>query len=573
VDSHDPLPRQRDPEPPWTRHRLGAVLVSAGVVGEDDLEDALAAQLAATGPRRRLGRVLVDLGLAAEREIAQALADQLRLEVLDLAAVPVSPEHVRLLPRAVAWRLGMVVVSREGRRVTVAASDPTDVVALDDVRLHTGATELTVRVATDTQVRDVLRRVWSLAEESADLATHFEDDADSEDEPVVVADDAPTVRLVTSLLAEAVRTGASDVHVEPHRDAVRVRYRVDGVLRDVMTLPRSAAAQVTSRIKIVSGLDIAERRLPQDGRSRVTVDGRAVEARVSTMPTVHGEKVVIRLLGRVERVPGLNEIGLEPAQLAVLRAAVTAPQGLVLITGPTGAGKTSTLYSALTEIDTNERNVVTLEDPVEVQVPGITQSQVNERAGLTFGRGLRALLRQDPDIVLVGEIRDTETAELATRAALTGHLVLSTLHTTSALAAIIRLVDMGIQPFLVASSLTAVVAQRLVRRPCPDCTAPDEPDPDLVELLDADRDALAAAVPVRGAGCVQCAASGYRGRSGVFEVVEVTAGLRGAIGSGAGEPGLAAAAGPYRTLREVTLARVLAGETTLEEAARVLPRS
>ena len=560
-------------EPGGPRDRLGSVLVSAGILTETELDEALEAQRSVIGSRRRLGHVLVDLGLATERQIAQALGDQLGLVVVDLNTVPVAPEHVRLLPRGVAQRLGILILSRDGGRVTVATSDPTDVVALDDVRLHTAAGELTVRVATDSQVRDHLARVWSLSEDSTDVTTFFEEIVapEAEDAPVLAAD-APTVRLVTSLLADAVRAGASDIHVEPQRNQLRIRYRVDGVLRDVMTLPRSAMAQVTSRIKIVSGLDIAERRLPQDGRTRFTVEGGHVDARVSTMPAIHGEKVVVRLLTRHEQVPALDELGMSPDQLAVVRAAITAPQGLVLITGPTGAGKTSTLYSALAEVDATERNVVTLEDPVEVQFPGITQTQVNERTGLTFGRGLRALLRQDPDIVLVGEVRDHETAELAVRAALTGHLVLTTLHTTSALAAMTRLVDMGVEPFLVATSLSAVVAQRLVRTPCPGCRVADVPEEALLAALGVPPGQLEGSTPVRGVGCPQCGQTGYRGRVGVFQVVGVDHDLRRALGRNASEHELAEVAGDLPSLRDAAVRRALRGETTFAEAARVAPR-
>ena len=432
------------------RPRLGDVLVDAGVVTDHDLTAALDAQRSVIGARRRIGHVLVDLGLATERQIAVAVAEQLNLRLVDLTTVAVSPETVRLLPRSVALRLGMVVLSRTDNQLTLAVIDPTDVVALDDVRLHTGATELVVTVATESQVREHLTRVWSLSEDSSDLSTFFEetDPAHHDDEPHAAADNAPTVRLVALVLADAVRAGASDIHVEPQRDGLRIRYRVDGVLREVMHVPRSAYASVVSRLKIVSGLDISERRLPQDGRTRIAVDGVKVDARVSTMPSVHGEKVVIRLLTRAEQLQPLDDVGLDADQLATLRSALFVPQGLVLITGPTGSGKTSTLYSALLEIHKPGINIVTLEDPVEVQIPGLTQVQVHERSGLTFSRGLRAVLRQDPDVVLVGEVRDQETAELAVRASITGHLVLTTLHTTSAIGSITRLVDMGLEPYL-----------------------------------------------------------------------------------------------------------------------------
>ena len=556
------------------RLRLGDVLTAAGVLTPEELEEALAAQRSIIGSRRRLGHVLVDLGMATERQIADALAGQLRLEVADLSRVAIAPEVVRMLPRGVAQRLGVVVLERTPERMTVAVTDPTDVVALDDLRLHTGATELTLLVATETQVREHLNRVWSLSEDSGDVTTYFDDidAAPADHDDGSGADDAPTVRLVSMVLADAVRAQASDIHLEPQRETLRVRYRVDGVLRDVMSVPRSAMASVVSRLKIVSGLDIAERRLPQDGRTRILVDGQHVDARVATLPSIHGEKVVVRLLARADQVPPLDGLGLEPDQLAVLRHALASPQGLVLITGPTGAGKTSTLYSVLADIHSPERNIVALEDPVEVQMAGITQVQVHERSGLTFSRGLRAVLRQDPDVVLLGEIRDSETAELAVRASLTGHLVLTTLHTNSAVAAMTRLVDMGVEPFMVASSLSAVVAQRLVRRPCQGCLVPDDPDPALLESLGLDRAVVAASDPVRGEGCAECGQSGYRGRTGIYEVLLVDQHLRRVLGRDPTERAIVGAATGMRTLRDAATAKALAGETTFEEVARVSPR-
>ena len=572
------LPDQgpEDHEAAWPgvgRRRLGDVLVDAGVITETELGTALDAQRSVVGSRRRLGHVLVDLGLASERQIASALGDQLMLEVVDLNRVTISPDTVRLLPRGVGQRLGMLILAQQGNRLTLAVSDPTDVVALDDVRLHTGATELVVLVAPDSQIRDHLTRAWSLAEDSSDVTTFFEPDT----RPRVEAErraarvDAPTVRLVDTLLADAVQAGASDIHVEPQRDSLRIRYRVDGVLREVMTVPRSALASVVSRLKIVSGLDIAERRLPQDGRTRIAVDGDLVDARVSSLPSVHGEKVVIRLLASAERLQPLADVGLDADQLAALRKVLLSPQGLVLITGPTGSGKTSTLYSALQEIHTPDRNIVTLEDPVEVHVPGLTQVQVHERSGLTFSRGLRAVLRQDPDVVLVGEVRDSETAELAMRASLTGHLVLTTLHTNNAVGSVTRLVDMGLEPFMVGSALSAVVAQRLVRLVCPACAVDDRPDEALLASLGVDTGMLEDATPRRGTGCAECGHSGYRGRTGVFEMLVVDPDLRRVLVREPTERAITAATSGMPSLFHSAVAKALAGETTFDEVLRVSP--
>ncbi len=322
--------------------------------------------------------------------------------------------------------------------------------------------------STDTQIQSELRRVWAILDQDAELS-NVSDEPEAVDEHDLesAADQGPTVRLATSIVSEAVRSRASDIHVEPQVDGLRIRYRIDGLLRDIMRVPRNSSAALVSRLKIVSGLDIAERRLPQDGRTRLTVDGTGVDARVSTLPSVHGEKVVIRLLASGDHVPAVTQLGLDEQQLEALLAGTANPQGLVLITGPTGSGKTHTLYSVLSHMATPDKNVVTLEDPVEIQLPGITQVQTNERAGLSFSKGLRSILRQDPDVVLVGEVRDSETAELALQASMTGHLVLTTLHTNDAVAALTRLVDMGIQPFL--DCVVAEPRRRATARPASVC--------------------------------------------------------------------------------------------------------
>ena len=563
---------------PRERRRIGEVLRAQKLLTGEQLDHLLQAQQAtAPGqPRKRLGALVVEGGLATEREVAEALAEALALPLVDLGRTVAQPEAVRLLPRAVAERTGVLVVSteRNGARITVATADPTNVVALDDVKLYTGASELVVLVATDSQVRDHLARSWSLSEDSSDVHTLFEGmdahEAEVEDASSQGVEAAPIVRLVDVVLADAVRARASDVHVEPQAGELRIRYRVDGLLRDVMTVPRNAIAATVSRIKIVSGLDIAERRRPQDGRAKLTVDGMVVEARISTLPTLHGEKVVIRLLPRSDDVPMLGKTGLMPEQLELLTSALVQAQGLILITGPTGSGKTNTLYAAIQQVSTPDRNIVTLEDPVEVQVAGITQVQVHERSGLTFARGLRSILRQDPDIVLVGEVRDQETAELALQASLTGHLVLTTLHTNDAVAAVTRLVDMGVEPFLVASSLSLVVAQRLVRRPCNACAAAYVPSPRTLSLLGLTEADLANATPRRGKGCSECGSTGYRGRTGVFEILPVTAQMRQVLLTTPTEAAIGAAARAHGmlTLRASALAAAHRGETTFEEVLR-----
>ncbi len=455
----------------------------------------------------------------------------------------------------------------------MATTDPTNVVAIDDVRLHTGATDVILRVATPTQLREGLGRAWSLTSDSSALVPAApEPELESLSEAIRAdVDDAPVVRLVNAVLGDAVRARASDVHIEPQQGDLRVRYRVDGVLRQVMTVPRGMSASIISRIKIMSGLDIAVRRRPQDGRSRIELDGKMLDTRVSTLPTMHGEKVVLRLLARAADIPSLSAVGLTPKQLPVLRGALASPQGLVVICGPTGSGKTSTLYAALNEVSDIGHNIVTLEDPVELQLPGISQVQVHEASGLTFARGLRSILRQDPDIILVGEARDQETAEMALQASLTGHLVLTTLHTNNAVSAITRLVEMGADPHLLASSLTLVAAQRLVRTPCEACATIYVPDPDVLHQLGLVAEDLETAEPRRGTGCGHCGDSGYRGRSGIFEMLPVTEALREVLHETPTEAAVSAAAraAGLRTLRAEAVARARQGQTTFEEALRV----
>ncbi|WP_336924121.1 ATPase, T2SS/T4P/T4SS family [Aquipuribacter sp. SD81] len=572
-DPGEPAPAS----PPYAaagRRRLGDLLVDAGVISAEQLAEALEEQKA-PGPRRRLGQVLVHLGFLEEPDIAVTLAEQLGMDTLDLSTLQLDPAMVRRLPQQQSERSGVVVLDRlaDGRYV-VATADPTNVLALDDARLALGADILTV-IAIDTQIRDQLRRAWGLSANNDGLSEMVQGigatDEVEDDTSSAGVDDAPTVQLVNKIFSEAVQLNASDIHVETQRDSLRVRFRIDGILRDVMTAPRRAAGAVLSRIKIVSGLDIAERRVPQDGRTQIIVGGSRVDTRVSTLPSLHGEKAVIRILTRGDDVPPLDSLGFEPDQLAAFRRALAVPQGLILITGPTGSGKTNTLYAGIHEILDPEKNIVTLEDPVEVQLPGITQVQVNNKAGMTFQAGLRSVLRQDPDIVLVGEVRDQETAELALKAALTGHLVLTTLHTNSAAAALTRLIDMGSDPYLVASSLALAIAQRLVRRPCARCAEPYRPSAETLTLLGLHAGDLHGATPRRGLGCHDCANTGYRGRTAVYEVLTVDADLRRVLVRDPSEESVlaqATAAG-MRTLRGSALAKAMDGRTTFEEVLRV----
>lgn len=558
---------------PRATQKIGEILVDEDLIDWEQLATALREQSSTTVTRRRLGEVVTDMGFTSELDVAKAVAEHLGLHVVDLARITTEAADVRRLPRRIAERYGVLPIgTHPSGGIVIATADPTNVLALDDVRLHTGAKEVFMVVATQSGIKEHLRRAWSLnaSSETVQLASaslSVEVQESDEIEPT----DAPVVRVVNEILADADRMHASDVHIEPQRGTTRIRYRVDGLLREVTQLPRNLGSVVVSRIKIMSGLDIAQRREPQDGRARINVNGHSLDTRVSTLPSLHGEKVVLRLLSRGDSVPPLEKIGFEPDQLAAFQRIMHLPQGLILITGPTGSGKTNTLYAAIAESSTPEKNVVTLEDPIEVQLPGITQVQVEAKAGLTFESGLRSILRQDPDTILVGEVRDAQTAELALKASVTGHLVFTTLHTNSAAGALTRLVDMGVEPFLVASSLSASVAQRLVRRPCPACIEPYLPEEGILHALNLTRAQLLEATPRHGSGCGQCGGSGYSGRTGIFELLEVDSAMRQVLLDNPTEGAVVRQAqrAGMRTLRQQALAKALAGQTTFEEVLRV----
>jgi len=565
-------PVGRPDDEPVGRARLGDVLVQLGLLDRHQVAAAVEARLA-TGGTRRLGRVVRDLGFIDEADLARALAVQHVMPLVDLDPASVDPVVARLVPRSVAERHALVAIARHGSRLSVAVADPVDVVALDDVRALTGITALDISVAQESKIREALRLVWTDRVDTdlvADFLHEVHVEGGPESDDVDPATDAATIRLVDRLLSDAVRAGASDLHVEPQRDGLRVRLRVDGVLRDALTLPRSGSSAIVARLKIIADLDVIERRLPQDGRALVRVDGDRVDLRVSTLPSLHGEKVVVRLLPAASALPTLDRLGLTERQQSLLLEAVSRPQGLILITGPTGSGKTNTLYAALSEGVHDDRNVVTLEDPVEIELRGVTQVHVDEKVGMTFGRGLRAVLRQDPDVILVGEVRDAETAELAVRAALTGHLVLTTLHTLDSASAASRLLDMGVPAYLVASSLSLVLSQRLVRVPCPECRARVEPDPYLLASLwvtDPRGDW------VEAVGCLACGGTGYRGRTAVVETLEVGPELRHALLTDGGEEAVRAVArnSGVRSMRENAIELARRGGTTLDEVIRAVP--
>jgi type IV pilus assembly protein PilB len=569
-----PLSSDSPPPPAGATERLGELLVREGVITLDQLRLALAEQRA---HGQRLGSVLVKLGLVDEVEITKALARQLKLPAVDLSRFEPDPRVLRLIPAEVARRHLVLPLRREGRSLTVAMADPTDLGLLQDIKfitrydVHPVITgEFTLRsliekhydTGEQQQLQDLLRSMEGVSED-VELVE------DQEEETVTQAqiNDAPVVKLINGILTEAVRRGASDIHLEPFEHELRVRYRIDGALQEVMKPPLRLKAALTSRVKILASLNIAERRVPQDGRIKLKLQNRVIDFRVSTLPVLFGEKVVLRILDKGNLTLDLTTFGFEPRALQDLMRAILNPYGMVLVTGPTGSGKTTTLYSALQRLNTPETNIMTVEDPVEYNLPGINQVQVKPEVGLTFASALRAFLRQDPNIIMVGEIRDLETGSIAIKAALTGHLVLSTLHTNDAPSTVTRLVDMGIEPFNVASAVNVVVAQRLVRRICPDCRAPTTYSPDELEVVGAD---VSQVRFMKGRGCDACAGSGYRGRQGLYEVMPLSPELRRMIlrGHSADELRAQAVREGMLTLRMDGLAKVARGITTLEEVLK-----
>ncbi|MEP6592464.1 MAG: ATPase, T2SS/T4P/T4SS family [Acidobacteriota bacterium] len=565
------------------------LLIRAGVIDLAAVAKVAAAPGAAAAT---LEQALADLGLADESAVAIAIASALRLEYFDGEPPPGATEAAKLLPEDFCRSRRAVPLALDGSQLRVAVADPMDDTVLLDVRFRTGKNTTAV-VVTQTTFERLCEQIYG--ELPADAANQpsaydilkgvnpageMEAAGDGEYElinPETLAKDVklpPIVRLVNLILSDAATAGASDIHIEPQETMLHVRQRVDGQLRDVLTIPHHLQDQTISRLKIISGMDIAERRKPQDGRSRLRFEGRRIDLRVSTLPTQFGEKVVIRLLNSDRGILPLDQINLSPNNLTVMRGFLAHAQGLILVTGPTGSGKTSTLYTALKSIRSSSNNIITLEDPIELQLPGVNQIQINAKAGLTFTTGLRSILRQDPNVILIGEIRDQETAEIALQAAQTGHLLLSTLHTNDAPSTLTRLFDLGIQPFLVASSILGIVAQRLVRRPCLACAAPDAPSAETFERAGGLGRLPTGGQWVAGKGCEACQQSGFKGRIAIHEILDVNDELRALIAERAPEQLIRKAArrAGMRTLFEDGVEKAAQGLTTLDEVLRAVSR-
>jgi type IV pilus assembly protein PilB len=565
-------------------NRLGDGLVRTGKITPEQLQQGLAHQKEKGG---RLGSALVKLGILSEKELVEFLSKHFNVPSIDLQRVDVDEAVIKLIPADVSRKYLILPVAKVGAKITLAMIDPTNVFAMDDVKFMTGynvdpvvASETAIRIAIDkyygsTHALELKKVMEDLTEPAGDSLTVLDEDQELDLEALErESEEAPVVRLVNIVLTDAIKKGASDIHIEPYEKDYRVRYRIDGVLYEMMKPPLRLREAITSRIKILAKLDIAEKRLPQDGRikikTKVQDKMKDLDYRVSVLPTIHGEKVVLRLLDKDNLMLDMTRLGFESESLRRFEQAILKPFGMVLVTGPTGSGKTNTLYSALSRINTPEVNIITAEDPVEFNLPGINQVQMKEQIGLNFAAALRSFLRQDPNIILVGEVRDFETAEVAIKAAMTGHLVLSTLHTNDAPSSINRLMNMGIEPFLVATSVHMVAAQRLVRRICSGCREPVEmPVPALVSLGFADREARTLKL-FRGRGCERCNNTGYKGRVALYEVMDIDDEVRELILSGASAVELRAKAieNGMITLRGSGLQKIRDGVTTIDEVVR-----
>jgi general secretion pathway protein E len=562
--------------------RLGELLREIAGVTEAQLEEALAQQRESGA---HIGEILIKLRVVTREQFLEALARQFDLPFLAvLPRASVNSALLAKIPLSFAKRYTLVpLIEEHGQAVPVAIANPLNLHVIDDVRLLTGV-PVTPVLASSEAIEDVLHTLYEQAQETAEEViedldnTRLNQLAESIEETTDLLDateDAPIIRLLNSLMFRAVKERASDIHIEPYEREVAVRYRIDGVLHNVLTPPKRVHAALISRVKIMAGLDIAERRTPQDGRIGIRIGDREVDIRVSIIPIAYGERAVLRLLDKEHLLLDLNQLGFSPAQRQRFDQLIRLSHGILLVTGPTGSGKTTTLYAALNQINSPDKNILTIEDPIEYQLKGIGQMQVNPRIQLTFASSLRSILRQDPDVILVGEIRDAETAEISIHASLTGHLVFSTLHTNDAPGAVTRLIDMGIEPFLVASSIVAIVAQRLVRTICSACRQSYVPSPEELARLELGRSSAAdGGKPItlaRGTGCPTCGGSGYRGRVAIYETLVVDDQVRRLImaKADAGAIREAAIAAGMRPLRLDGMAKVLQGVTTAEEVLRI----
>ncbi len=561
-----------------SRRRLGELLVETGLLSRKKLEEALNAQ---SGSGKRLGQILMEMGAISEEEIAFALAMQLKIPFVDLKDYVISSDVMECLPEGVCRKFLCIPIERRDNVLHVSMADPLDLNMIKELQFITGY-NIQPAISTPSQILERIQNYYYPEKSLVDVTDEFNQEEllefypdekapEEEEEEIEELQDSPFVKMVDLIIRNAIKRGASDVHIEAQENHVRVRNRIDGVLQDTIKLPKWTQPIIISRIKVLSGMNITERRLPQDGRIRVKSKNFAVDLRVSTLPTFYGEKAVIRILNKEEAFLSLDELGFSEENLAIVRSFIRQPQGMILITGPTGSGKTSTLYACMKEIRSDEINIITVEDPIEYELGGINQVQVNEKVGLTFPYILRAILRQDPNVIMIGEIRDMETAEIALQAGLTGHLVLSTLHTIDAPSAVTRLLDIGMPPYLIASSVLGVVAQRLVRVICDGCKEEYVPNPELLSRISLNHEELPFKF-YRGKGCSRCNYTGYKGRTAIEEVMVMGHKMRELVQEGASADTLreAAMATGMTKLGVSGLRKIREGITTIDEVLRAV---
>ena len=556
---------------------LGDLLIRQGAITQAQREEAEANQQTEGGS---LEEALLRMGLVTQPDVTRAWASHLGRDVVDLETIQVSPALLELIPQAIAKRQNIVPINRLSGRIIVASAEPLDFTTLDNLRFLLGA-DIDYVLATRDGLQEMLNRCYGSVEESVDtLLSEFTDSeitrvdmgggktSDDEDS------DAPIVKLVYMIINDAIKARASDVHIEPLEARLRVRYRIDGVCHEIQNPPKRLQGAVLSRVKIMSGMDIAEKRLPQDGRIQMRVGGRDIDFRVSALPAQHGESMVLRILDRESVMVSIEDLGFDPGDHQRFTRIIKRPNGIFLVTGPTGSGKTTTLYSALNALNRPDTKIITVEDPVEYQLSGVNQVEVNADIGLTFGMILRSVLRQAPNVILVGEIRDRETAEIAIQASLTGHLVFSTLHTNDAPSALTRLIDMGVKPFLAASAVMAVMGQRLIRRICAECREEMTPEESMVESAQMTPELAATTTFYKGGGCRSCSSTGYRGRIAIFELMEMNSTLREMTFNcnPTMELRRAAVAAGMTTLRQDAVRKVIAGVSTIDEVVRITAR-
>ena len=547
--------------------RLGDILVESGFLNASELAEALSTQKE-TG--KRLGEVIVESGLMTEFDILRAVSSQYDYPIIDLTSIEVDPKATALLTQKFCEENVVLPIGFDDDKLVVAIDDPMNITIEDELQFQTGY-QITMMLATHSSIMDAVKVNYgkeSAAKAAEELGQDLAGEEIDENSDIAEAvNSAPVVKLVNSMIDYAIRAGSSDIHIEPMEDRVRVRIRIDGVMQEIMSNPLSARDAIITRIKILGGMNIAEKRIPQDGRITTEINGEDVDMRVSILPTVTGEKTVIRILAKNDANLNRSYLGISDHNNEMIDRMIKVPQGICLISGPTGSGKTTTLYTLLSEKNSPETNIITVEDPVEIRIPGLNQVQVNVKAGMTFASGLRSILRQDPDIILVGEIRDGETAEIAMRAAITGHLVFSTIHTNDAVSSINRLIDMGLEPYMVNSALVGVVSQRLVRRICTNCRESYDPDEYEVEMLRLEPGQKI----YRGKGCPDCADKGYKGRIAIHEIVIMTKKMKSLIEKRASEEEMRQLAVTEGTqmLQDSARDLVLEGITTADELNRV----